>query len=112
MKTPYELLGLSEEATDTDIKQAYLQKVRDNPPDRDQELFQQVQKAYETISNAKNRLAYALFTAPSADFNALLNLAFRTEEPGRPLRADDFMSLLSAGLDDKTILNTIPHKKS
>jgi len=112
MKTPYTLLGVTEQATDTQIKQAYLQKVRDSPPDRDQALFQQIQKAFETIKDAKSRLAYALFTIPAADFNALLSLAFRTEEPGKPLRADDFMSLLSAGLDDQTILAAIPYKKS
>ena len=52
MKTPYEILEVAEQASDSEIKQAYLQKVKLNPPDRDHEKFQQIHSAYETIKNA------------------------------------------------------------
>ena len=42
MKTPYELLAVTELATDVEIKQAYLQQVKLNPPERDQAKFQQL----------------------------------------------------------------------
>jgi curved DNA-binding protein CbpA len=49
MKTPYEILEVAEQATDSEIKQAYLHKVKFNPPDRNHEKFQQIHAAYETI---------------------------------------------------------------
>ena len=75
MKTPYEILEVAEQASDSDIKQAYLQKVKLNPPDRDHEKFQQIHSAYETIKNATCREKYALFNYPEADFDALLDQA-------------------------------------
>jgi DnaJ-class molecular chaperone len=103
MKTPYEILEVVEQATDSEIKQAYLQKVKLNPPDRDQEKFQQIHNAYETIKNETNRVKYTLFNYPEADFDALLDQAFSTAQP--PLMsADHFDKLLRASIDNKTFL--------
>lgn len=112
MKTPYEHLGVAEQASDAEIKQAYLQKVRENPPDRDQERFQAIQTAYEAIKDAKSRLAYALFYLPAADFDGLLASAFSSGMAVRPLAASDFMALLSAGLDGAALSRVMPYKPS
>jgi len=37
MKTPYQILNLSSTATDAEIKQAYLEKVKAYPPEQDQQ---------------------------------------------------------------------------
>ena len=55
MQTPYEILGVVVDANDADIKQAYLQQVKNNPPDRDQEKFQLIHDAYTSIKDHKNR---------------------------------------------------------
>jgi DnaJ-class molecular chaperone len=110
MKSPYEILDVAEQATDAGIKQAYLQKVRAYPPDRDQALFQQIQQAYETIKDSDSRLAYSLFTIPAADFDALLNQGFRQDVELPPLSVDDFMRLLNASPVEKTLLNVFAHK--
>jgi curved DNA-binding protein CbpA len=103
MKTPYEILEVSEQATDSEIKQAYLQKVKLNPPDRDHEKFQQIHSAYETIKNLTSRENYALFNYPEADFDALLKQAFSNAQPSI-MNADYFDKLLRASIDDKTFL--------
>jgi len=103
MKSPYEILEIAEQASDSEIKQAYLQKVKLNPPDREHEKFQQIHNAYETIKNATNREKYALFNYPEADFDALLDQAFIAGHPAL-MNADLFDKLLCASIDDKTYL--------
>ena len=103
MKTPYEILEVTEHASDSEIKQAYLQKVKLNPPDRDHERFQHIHSAYETIKNVTSRENYALFNYPEADFDALLEQAFSTTQASI-MNADYFDKLLHASIDDKTFL--------
>lgn len=109
MKTPYEILEVTDLASDSEIKQAYLQKVKLNPPDRDHEKFQQIHGAYETIKNATSRENYALFNYPEADFNALLDQAFSAAQPAL-MDANHFEQLLLASIGDKTFLTGNPNK--
>jgi DnaJ-class molecular chaperone len=106
MKTPYEILDISADASDSDIKLAYLQKVKDNPPDRDQEQFQIIHNAYLAIKDNKSRLSYALFKLPTADFDELLDQALNTT-PRLPLTSEHFDKLLCASIDDSTFLNAM-----
>ena len=103
MKTPYEILEVAEHATDSEIKQAYLQKVKLYPPDRDHEKFQQIHSAYETIKNRTSRENYALFHFPEADFNALLDRAFSVAQ-APVISAEHFEKLLRVSIDEKTFL--------
>ncbi len=109
MKSPYEILEVTDLSTDSEIKQAYLQKVKLNPPDRDHEKFQQIHSAYEAIKNLTNREKYALFNYPEADFNALLDQAFSATQPAL-MSYDYFDKLLQASIDDKTFLISNPKK--
>ncbi len=63
MQDPYLLLGVSPEATDDQIHQAYLERVRRCPPEKDARRFQELHYAYETIKTPKRRLHYTLFDA-------------------------------------------------
>lgn len=103
MKTPYEILEVADQSTDNAIKQAYLQKVKLNPPDRDHEKFQQIHSAYETIKNVTNRVKYALFNYPETDFDALLERAFNTSQPSS-ISADHFDKLLHASIDGNSLV--------
>jgi curved DNA-binding protein CbpA len=109
MKSPYEILEVAELASDNEIKQAYLQKVKLNPPERDHEKFQQIHSAYETIKNKTNREKYALFNYPEADFGALLDQVFISEQP-LSISAELFDKLLHASIDGKTFLIGNPDK--
>lgn len=112
MTSPYQLLGVAEQASDAEIKQAYLQKVKDNPPDRDQARFQQIQQAYESIKDSGSRLNYALFHLPEADFDGLLESAFSQDSALPLLDAELFFRLLNAIPADKALLNAFTNKSS
>lgn len=112
MTSPYQLLGVSQQATDAEIKQAYLQQVKHNPPDRDQQRFQQIQQAFETIKDQDSRLRYGLFQLPEADFDALLDQAFKQTGAFQPLSADAFCELLKAVPVEKSLDNVLASKSS
>ncbi len=109
MKTPYEILNVNEQATDAEIKQAYLQKVKQYPPDHHHNLFQQIHTAYQTIKDQKSRLNYTLFQYPEADFDALLDHALAGSET-LALSADSFDKLLQASIDDSIFQFSTSHK--
>lgn len=108
MKTPYELLNVTADAGDAEIKRAYLQKVKDNPPERNPELFQTFHNAYEAIKDHKTRINYALFHTPVANFDPLLDRAFDTEQT-LTLNPDQFEKLLQTGIDKQNLSDTMLH---
>ncbi len=108
MQTPYELLDVAANADDDAIKLAYLQKVKDYPPDRDPEQFQVIRTAYETIKDHKSRVSHALFGQSEADFERLLDQALPTSQTVT-LNAEQFERLLKISIDEETLLNALPH---
>lgn len=106
MQTPYQILNLSSTATDSEIKQTYLEKVKANPPEQDQQQFQLLHQAYLAIKDHKSRLRYELFTESQVNFNNIIELALRTE-PSKTLTAEQFNTLLTASIDDSNIHNAL-----
>jgi DnaJ-class molecular chaperone len=106
MKTPYEILNVAHDVNDVEIKRAYLQKVKDNPPDLDQTQFQLIHNAYLSIKDHKSRVSYALFNVASIDFDELIDQALFTEQTVQ-LTPDDFNKLLRVSVDDATLLKAI-----
>ena len=97
MQTPYEILGLSLEASHREIKQAYLQQLKKNPPDRDAEKFQCLHDAYLSIKDADSRLRYDLFTLPALNFDTFLERALHAEKVVT-LDAEALQGLLAASV--------------
>ena len=104
MQTPYEILGVVVDANDADIKQAYLQQVKNNPPDRDQERFQLIHDAYTSIKDHKSRISHDLFSIPSSNFNTVLDQILQTEQ-AITINSESFKKILSVSIDDTSLLN-------
>ncbi|BCX80750.1 molecular chaperone DnaJ [Methylomarinovum caldicuralii] len=58
---PYVVLQVGPEADDETIRRAYLDQVRRHPPERDPEIFRQIQWAYEQIRDERSRIHHRLF---------------------------------------------------
>jgi curved DNA-binding protein CbpA len=61
MADPYEILGIAQGASETEIRSRYLELVREHPPDRDPERFAAVREAYEQLRDPVTRMRTALF---------------------------------------------------
>ncbi len=106
MDSAYKILDVAMTADDAEIKLAYLRLVKDNPPDRDQQKFQAIHAAYSAIKDHKSRVTYALFTLPDMSADTLIDRALATEK-NIPINTDLLTQLLSASVDDATLLKAI-----
>jgi curved DNA-binding protein CbpA len=78
---PRAVLEVEAEATDEEIRAAYLRKVKQFPPDRNPVEFEQVRDAYELLRDCRQRIRHRLFSAdPRAPLETLL------ERPAPPQR--------------------------
>ncbi len=84
MHDPFVVLNVHEEATDEEINKAYLQKVREYPPERDAERFREIRAAFETIRTLRDRLTYRLFHAEPTDTRALIEPLLQKNAHRRP----------------------------
>ncbi len=101
MKTAFEILGVPQQVDDATVKRAYLQKIKQYPPEQAHVQFQQIRAAYEAIKDERSRVRYQLFHRFDADFDKLLDRAFATESTNLDC-ADKawFMVLLQATAED------------
>lgn len=87
--TPYDVLGVSTQADDAEVRTAYLALVRRHPPERDAKLFSEINQAYQKLKDQDSRLRYLLFdTTPGLQTPAdSLKEAFRRSKDRKPLDA-------------------------
>jgi curved DNA-binding protein CbpA len=78
---PFTVLCVSEQAGDEEIRQAYLQKIRECPPERDEAQFERIRDAYEMIKDANRRARRRLIAVnPNAPLASLLKTTSRYEK--------------------------------
>lgn len=58
---PHDVLGLTPDASEADIRRRYLELVREFPPDRAPERFAAIHAAYEALRDPDRRLEAQLF---------------------------------------------------
>ncbi len=66
MNDPYETLGLTPDAGESEIRRRYLELVREFPPDRAPERFADIHAAYEALRDPARRLQAQLFRFETA----------------------------------------------
>ena len=70
---PREVLGIPPNATEEQIRAAYLAKVKEHSPERSPEEFERIRDAYEAMRDPHRRARYLLLSAnPTAPFVSLL----------------------------------------
>jgi len=60
-ESPYQVLSITREASEAEIKRAYFSLVREHPPERDAEGFKRVRAAYEKLRTVNQRAETDLF---------------------------------------------------
>lgn len=58
--SPYTVLGVAHSASDAEIRQAYLNGVRNHTPERDPVRFQALTNAYQKVATQRARLQHFL----------------------------------------------------
>ena len=73
LEDPREILGVPLDAGDERIRDAYLQKVREHPPDREPAAFERIRDAYEALRDPRRRALHMFLSAdPRAPLVSLL----------------------------------------
>jgi len=60
---PWSVLGVSPEANDEQVRAAYVQKVKEFPPDRAGPQFEKIRDAYEQLKDPYRRAKYLILGA-------------------------------------------------
>ena len=100
MKTPYTILAVPETANDKAVKKAYLEAVRQNPPDRQPDQFRRIRRAYEQIATQKDRLRYELFDTTCPDRMDIARAMFRHNKGGAELTEKIFRQALKHAVEN------------
>lgn len=70
---PTKVLGVAFDATEKDIRAAYLRKVKEHPPDRAPAEFERIRDAYEVLRDPRRRTLHMLLSVdPEAPLASLL----------------------------------------
>lgn len=67
-----QILEVRPEAGDEHIRAAYLRKVKEYPPDRSPQEFEQVREAYEALRNTRRQAQVILGGDPNQPLSSLL----------------------------------------
>jgi curved DNA-binding protein CbpA len=82
MRDPFTVLGVAEDADDAEIRRRYLALVREFPPDRAPERFQELRAAYDALSDEHKRLETKLLHTNAAALTRLTMNALRADSTG------------------------------
>jgi curved DNA-binding protein CbpA len=62
-----EVLGIPVNASEEEIRAAYLRKVKEHPPDRSPEEFERIRDAYETLRDPRRRMRDMVLAADASE---------------------------------------------
>jgi len=91
-ETPWDVLGLSQGASDPEVRAAYLEKIKQFPPDRKPQEFERIRDAYDLLRDPRRR-AEALLLAVNPD-EPFVSLLDGFEPPRRFVGPQPWLALL------------------
>jgi len=97
MPDPYEVLDVSRESGDAEIRRRYLELVRRYPPDRDPQRFAAIRRAYDELRDPQKRMESRLFR-------------METDDSLDAIRADVKRRLREARISTETLLSLAEKK--
>lgn len=93
MQNAHEVLGVSPNATEAEIRNRYLQLVREFPPDRAPERFAQIRAAFDDLRNPLVQLERRLFYFGVGDSLTDLQMELRSRLKTAKVPAAALLSL-------------------
>ncbi len=97
----FEVLGISETAEDEVILNAYLICVRECPPEKDPDRFEEVRTAYEAICNERQRIQYQLLNHDPMNVETAIQVLLNTKQSQKkPLTEKQLKTCLLESLED------------
>lgn len=96
MHDPYEVLGVPPQADEAQIRERYLELVREFPPDRAPEKFAEIRAAFDELRDPLLQLEQQVFTLHSSDSLAALETELRARLRSARLPAAALLSLADA----------------
>jgi preprotein translocase subunit Sec63 len=78
MTDPREVLGVTQDAGEEEIRSAYVRKVKEHPPDRSPEEFERIRDAYDNLRDPRRRMRESLLSVdPFAPLVSVIDLNTR-----------------------------------
>jgi curved DNA-binding protein CbpA len=68
-----DILGIGPDASDDEIRAAYLRLIKEHPPDRDPEQFERIRDAYDRLRDPRRRTRDLLFHPALGPLDRLLD---------------------------------------
>jgi curved DNA-binding protein CbpA len=99
-KNPFDVLQIAETASDEEIQKAYLRRVREHPPERSPDRFQEIRSAFEAVKTRRDRLHYELFHSEPPAIETLM-APWLQPRPARRPTEEQVRRLLSWSLQAK-----------
>ena len=90
---PYVVLGIGPEADEKQIRQRYLQLVREHPPERDPEGFAAIRAAYDRLRDPVVSLEHRLFDLTTNESIDDLLAAQRRQQGTQRIPTDVLLTL-------------------
>ena len=79
---PFLLLNVADDADDATIKLAYLKLVKKYSPDHNEEMFNNIRMAYESIATNANRVKFKLFNTNQVTPKQLVAICLAKQNDG------------------------------
>jgi hypothetical protein len=109
---PFAVLDVAEDTDHETIKRRYLALVRQHPPEREPERFNEIRAAFEAVTSKRDRLRARLLTIHDAALLRLKRDLLDAKGPPRRPGLATVRALLRDGADRIWAESVLPHEEN